>query len=411
MSEYSKRLWAVREFRIVFVGLAASMFGDALLLLVLGIWVKSLTGSSAQAGLTFLLLGSPSLGSPLGGYAIDRVPRRPFLVWVNVASALLLLPLLAVRDSRDVPIIYAVAFGYGVSLVLNGAALNGLLKALLPEELLGDANGSLQTVQQGLRLVAPLLGAGLFATFGGPVVAAVDAVTFLLAAGALTMISLQEAAPAPAEERWWGEMTAGMWHLVTARQLRSATLAIAAMFLVIGMAESVVYAVTDLALHRPPSFIGVLVCAQGVGGVTGGVLAARIVRRLGESRTLALGLLLMATGLLGLVSSSLTVVLVGNLVFGLGSPLVAVAFSTLLQRETPAYLMGRVSAAVDVLIGGPQILSTGAGAALIAVVDYRVLVIVMVVVTAAAGLALLRARPSTVETGPTGTSEQPLENM
>ena len=206
-------------------------------------------------------------------------------------------------------------------------------------------------------------------------------------------------------------MTAGMRHLVTARQLRSATLAIAAMFLVIGMAESVVYAVTDLALHRPPSFIGVLVCAQGVGGVTGGVLAARIVRRLGESRTLALGLLLMATGLLGLVSSSLTVVLVGNLVFGLGSPLVAVAFSTLLQRETPAYLMGRVSAAVDVLIGGPQILSTGAGAALIAVVDYRVLVIVMVVVTAAAGLALLRARPSTVETGPTGTSEQPLENM
>ena len=73
--------------------------------------------------------------------------------------------------------------------------------------------------------------------------------------------------------------------------------------------------------------------------------------------------------------------------------------------------MGRVSAAVDVLTGGPQILSIGAGAALIAIVDYRVLVIAMVVVTAAAGLALLRARPSTVETSPTGPSEQPLESM
>lgn len=413
MSKHRGRLWAVREFRLLFLGLATSMFGDALLLLVLGIWVKSLTGSNAQAGVTFLLLGLPSLASPLGGYVIDRVPRRPFLVWVNIGSALLLLPLLTVRDSGDVPIIYAVTFGYGISLVLNGAALNGLLQAMLPEEMLGDANGSLQTVQQGLRLVAPLLGAGLFATFGGPVVAAVDAVTFLLAAGALAAISVHEPAPEPHKQRWWAEMTAGMRHIVHSPQLRNTTLATAMMFLAIGMAESVGFAVTDMALHRPPSFIGVLVCAQGVGGVIGGVLAAGVVRRLGESRTVALGLLVMATGLLGLLSASLTVVLVGNLVFGLGLPLEAVAYSTLLQRQTPARLMGRVSAAVDVLIGGPQILSIGAGAALIAVVDYHVLVNIMVVVTAAAGAGLLRTKPSSVEVNnhPPETSEQPTQSM
>lgn len=257
--------------------------------------------------------------------------------------------------------------------------------------------GRCRPVQQGLRLVVPLLGAGMFATFGGPVVAAVDAVTFLLAAAALALITLQEAASAPPTKHWRAEMAAGLRHLVAARQLRTATVAIAAMFLVMGMAESVVFAVTDLALHRPPSFIGVLVCAQGVGGVTGGAMAARIVRRLGESRALAVGMLLMATGLLGLLSSSLTVVLVGNLVFGLGLSLDAVAYATLLQRQTPAHLMGRVSAAVDVLIGGPQIISIGVGAALIAVVDYRLLVVVMVVVTAAAGSVLLQTKPSSVE--------------
>ena len=128
---------------------------------------------------------------------------------------------------------------------------------------------------------------------------------------------------------------------------------------------------------------------------------------------MALGLLVMATGLLGLLSASLTVVLVGNLVFGLGLPLEAVAYSTLLQRQTPARLMGRVSAAVDVLIGGPQILSIGAGAALIAVVDYHVLVMVMVVVTATAGAGLLRTKPSSVEVNnhPPETSEQPTQSM
>lgn len=35
-------------FRLLFAGLAASMVGDALLMLVYAIWVKSLTGSSGM---------------------------------------------------------------------------------------------------------------------------------------------------------------------------------------------------------------------------------------------------------------------------------------------------------------------------------------------------------------------------
>ena len=140
--------------------------------------MKSLTGSSARAGATFVLLMVPSLLSPLGGYVVDRVRRRPFLVAVNALSALMLLPLLLVHDDGDVPIIYAVTYAYGVSLALHGGALNGLLKALLPEQALAEANGALQTVQQGSRLVAPLIGAGVFAAAGGAFVAMLDALTF-----------------------------------------------------------------------------------------------------------------------------------------------------------------------------------------------------------------------------------------
>ena len=383
-------MWAVRQFRVVFVGLAASLMGDSLLLLVLAIWVKSLTGSNGQAGGTFLLLGLPSLLSPLGGYIIDRVPRKPFLIWVNAASALLLLPLLAVHGREDVPIIYAVALLYGVSLVLNGASLNGLLKALLPDELLADANGALQTVGQGLRLLAPLVGAGMFAAFGGAAVAALDALTFLFAAGTLLAVRINEAAVEPTAQRWWNEMTAGARHIFQRRLLRNATLAYASGWLVIGFAETVGFAVNDQGLHRSPSFVGVLVSVQGIGGVPTAVLASRVVRRLTELRTLALGLLLIAAGLATWLTTSLVLVLVGSVVLGIGLPLVAVAFSTLLQRQTPGQLMGRVSAAAELLVGGPQILSLAAGAALITIVDYRILVVVMVLVMSCAGTALLQ---------------------
>jgi len=151
------------DFRLLFAGLSASMVGDALMLLVYAIWVKSLTGSNGAAGLVTLFIALPYVMAPLGGRLVDRFRRRPFLVVANLASALMLLPLLAVRTARDVWIIYLVAALYGLSSVTIAAALNGLLKELLADELLATANGVLQTVREGLRLGGPLAGAALFA--------------------------------------------------------------------------------------------------------------------------------------------------------------------------------------------------------------------------------------------------------
>ena len=57
---------------------------------------------------------------------------------------------------------------------------------MLPPERLGDANAALQTVSEGSRLIAPLIGAGLFAAVGGAAVAILDAATF--AASALCLL-------------------------------------------------------------------------------------------------------------------------------------------------------------------------------------------------------------------------------
>ena len=49
---------------------------------------------------------------------------------------------------------------YGLSSITLGAALSGLIRELVPVELLAEANGLLQTVRQGMRLIGPLAGAG-----------------------------------------------------------------------------------------------------------------------------------------------------------------------------------------------------------------------------------------------------------
>ena len=69
-----KTLFARKDLRLLFGGQTVSMFGDWMMIIVLGIWAKTLTGSSSQAGLVFLVLGVTGLVAPLGGLVVDRLP-------------------------------------------------------------------------------------------------------------------------------------------------------------------------------------------------------------------------------------------------------------------------------------------------------------------------------------------------
>jgi MFS family permease len=356
----------------VYLGLSASMFGDSLMLLVMSIWVKDLTGSSGAAGLTFFWLALPSLVSPLFGWVIDRFRRRPFLVVGNLASAVILLPLLLVSNRDDVWVIYLVAFGYGISLSMIPAALNGLLKELLPDAVLVDANASLSTTKEGFRLVGPLVGAGLYAAVGGPLVAILDAGTFVIAAVLLGSLRVAERAPEMQHGRWWPEMTAGVRYLRRTGVLLGCTIAIGIALLVIGFTESSIYSLLD-AFGRPPEFVGVIVSVQGVGALAGGLTSGTAVRRWGEPGAIIVGLALVAAAGVGIaLAGSLWLVFASIVAFGFAIPWVIVAYSTLVQRQTPQRLMGRVSAATDVVLTTPQALSIAGGAALVSVVDYRI---------------------------------------
>jgi MFS family permease len=173
--------------------------------------------------------------------------------------------------------------------------------------------------------------------------------------------------------------------------LRYIVLTTAVALLVIGFTETLIFAVVAQGLHRPPSFLGILESAQGVGAIAGGLTAGMALRRFGDVRLVALGLALFGIGDAFLVSTSLPLILGGIAVAGWGLPWAIVALGTALQRRTPADLQGRVASAADTLIGTPQIFSVALGAALSTVVDYRILVTVVCIVVLACGIFLFAA--------------------
>jgi len=377
-----RKLLTQRDSRLFLGGQLVSMFGDWALVLVLGIWAKSLTGSSAAAGLVFFTFAVPALLAPLGGYVADRVRKRPLMIGTHLAIGVIVLSLLFVHSRRELWLIYAVTFLYGLAGDLFTGSRSAFLRLMLEDELLVDANAAIQTAREGLRLVAPLAGAGLYAAFGGGVVAIVDAVTFGVSALTLARLRVDEHKPQPPRERFRVEFTAGIRHIARTRALRQIVLGVGLALLVVGFAETLIFTIIEQVLHRPPSFFGVLSSLQGVGAIAGGITAPLLLRRLGDAKLVGLGLIGFAAGDSLFLVHSLAVVLVGFAVAGVGIAWLVVAFGTALQLRTPLTIQARVTTAADVAVSVPQTVSIAAGAALSTVVDYRVLVVAMALVTA-----------------------------
>ena len=316
-------------------------------------WAKTLTGSSAAAGMVIFCIAAPRLLAPLSGLLVDRVRRRPLLIVTNLATAVAVLPLLFVHDRGDVWIIYAVTLAYGFSYTrARRRASRRCWRRCCPADELADANALMQTAREGLRLVAPLAGAALYAAAGGAAVALLDALTFVVAAGAARARCgcVEPEAGAAHRRASLAEIAAGARHLRITVPLRQLTVASGAALLVIGFSETLTFEVAGTGLGRDPSFVGVLLAVQGVGAVAG-ALTGGAARSGASARASspALGMLVFAVGVTLLTGGTLPVVLAGIVLFGLGIPWIVVALFTLLQRLTPGPLQGRTYSAVEVL--------------------------------------------------------------
>jgi hypothetical protein len=262
----------------------------------------------------------------------------------------------------------------------------------VPQELLGESNGVLQTLREGLRLIAPLVGALIYASVGGGAVAILDSASFVAVVIALGLIRLEEPRFQREEQHFVTELLAGVRHVFATLPLRQIVLATGVCLLVVGFSETLIFAVLDQGLHRPASFFGVLSSLQGVGAIAGGVTAARVMRRIGDVKLVGLGMGLFAVGELSFVSHSLPLVLAGIACAGAGIAWLIVGYITAIQVRTPLRLQGRVLSASDTLVNTPQTISIALGALLTTLIDYRILVVLMAVVTAMAGAFLLSRR-------------------
>ncbi|WP_052443274.1 MFS transporter [Streptacidiphilus neutrinimicus] len=409
-----RTLLAQPRMRLYFLGNTLSTIGDYALWLASGVWVKELTGSTAQAGLCMLSLILGTLLSPVTGYLVDRTRRKPLLMATNAVTGLAVLALTQVHGPADVWLIYAVMFVNGLAVSLTDSAMTALLPAMVEPEQLGAANGLSQALTQGQRLITPALGIGLLTAFGGGAVAAIDAASF--AAGLLCWAFVRVDDPRPESDRVsrLAQTTAGFRFLLRTPSLRQLSTTLFVGLFVAGMFETLGFAVVTVGLHRAPTWMGVLVTAMGVSGILGGLLVGALIKPLGPGRLTALGLALCGAGALAFAAPLTAVVLVGSLCMGFALPCIIVGSMTAIQLSTPKDLLGRVSGADIFLTTCGQALGMATGSALITAVFYRDIAYAAAALLAVSALYLVTRReqreapPTTEEQGAAEPATEPV---
>lgn len=346
---------------------------DVALTLALGVWIEALTGSSAAAGAVFLFFAIPTVLGPLAAPLIDQFPRRNVLIGTNIALAVPILGLLAVSDAADLWIIYTVATLYGAGQQVVFAARSSLVPNLVDDTVLQKANGALESLRQGLRVIGPVAGTALYVTFGGPGLSISVAVT-LIASAALLLRIPRDTVAFETRPQIRKQFTRGFHSFWSVPDLRRLIIVYSVTFGAAGLLEVSMFALVTEGLDRPASFAGVLAAVQGIGSLIAGLVVGALVKWVGPLGVQILSLTAVFAGL------TLTALPVGTAVISCAFALVGIGlvgflvhYISVIQQRLPSAEHATAFLAAEAIGNLPFVVSLIAAASLLNIFHYRAL--------------------------------------
>jgi MFS family permease len=385
-----------RDFLVVLVGQGISSFGDAISNTALPILVLALTGSGFAMGIVGVLSTLPDLvvGLPAGAYA-DRWDRRKMMFWADLGRAVLtaLVPVSVAIGGPTMAIVLLVAFPINVLRVLWLAAYTAAVPGLVGRTHVPRASGVFEAVFNIGWIVGPAL-AGLLAQVIGPgPTIALDAVTFLLSAGAILLVRRPLRAERRAEPTHILEDVREGVRFVAGQQTLRAVIALWTCMQVIlaGLTAALIF-YTTVDRDMGTAAVGIILSGFAVGSLVGALIAARLaVRAVG--RMMLLGAVGEGVSLL-IVALGPPVWAMAGIAFlaGILSANTMIAYISLRTLLSPDALLGRVGATARTLsVGLMPIGSLVAGIALDAVGGSTTLLVMGAAMLAVAlGFGLLR---------------------
>ena len=327
---------------------AISNLGDGINFVAMPLLALSLTDDERLLSLTVFATFVPWLVLALPiGVVVDRLSRRWLMIGANLVRLVLFagIGLAAISGTLDIWVLLGLLVVIGSCEVLFDSTAQAFLPSLVQSNQLERANGFLFAAEVVAGSLAGLaIGALLFdASAGLPFTT--NALSFAVAAGLISLIRprrrITDLQPVLGDQR----LRAGYDWLRGHRLLRTLAVMFAVTNLGLMFAQGIFvkYAIDELGLDGIE--YGILLAITAMGAASGGLLAHRVVGRVGLRASVVAPYLVFGVAQLVIgVTSTVWLVAAAGFVLGAGITVWNVATITIRQREIPADRFGRVNA-------------------------------------------------------------------
>lgn len=346
-----------RNYLLLWLAQFVSNIGSQMIVVAMVFWIKRTTGSATLLGLMQMVSSLPAVVlGPLGGTFADRHSRRRIIVLSDLSRGVALLSLAVIMftlpDATDLVLVWLFLVSLLSSVVASffSPAISASIPDLVPRDRVVSANSLGQLSMQLSLFFGQGLGGTLFRLLGAPVLILINSLTYCLAAGGESFVSI----PQSVSQRslGWREQFLEfkedtldglryVWDSVGLKKL--VFISALLVFLTTPVIILLPFYVEDI-LRVEADWYGYLLALSGVGSLAGYLLAGLLKLRGSVRATWMAAFIIVQSvgyGLLGLVRDPVTALVLAFL-GGLTGGFVAVNVTTIVQITTPNEVRGRV---------------------------------------------------------------------
>jgi MFS family permease len=279
------------DFLKLWTGQTVSAFGTQITILAVPILAAlALKVSPFEFGLlaTIEFLPVVVLSLPAGVW-VDRLRRRPILIWGDLGRAISLLsiPIAFALNVLTIWQLYAVVFVNGCLTVFFDVAYQSYLPSIVERDQLVDGNAKLELTRQSSQRLGPGVAGVLIGVLTAPFAILIDAISYAVSAVFVSWIRRPEPPPVardtatgpPPSMR--AEIVLGLRYVMGNRVLRALALTVAIGNLFGNVADSILILWLVTEHQFAPALIGLAFSIGSVGVIAGALLTSRLTRLVG----------------------------------------------------------------------------------------------------------------------------------
>lgn len=336
-----------RDFTLLWLGQSASVLGDALIVVSVGLFVTRLTNDPFGVGLVLAAYTVPLiLFLLLGGVVGDQLPRRQVMLICDAVRGGLhgLLAILIATHTVQVWHMVLIGIAFGTAEAFFRPACAGLVPQTVPKEHIQSAQALGNLSRELATFASPALATVLVLSGGAGVAFAVDAATFALSALLLLRVHARTRSTAATRNTLRHDLGQG-WHAVRSRPWVWATIAAFSIGQLLALAPFLVLG-AQVAKHvyGSDAIYGLASTFWGAGTVSGALLAGRWRPRLPMRAALLVAAPWPGCVTVFALGPPVAIVCAAMGLAGVGVGLFAVWWDTVIAERIPPDLLSRVSA-------------------------------------------------------------------